>query len=108
MFQPRKATQQTKGKRTHITDIRGAGAAADTCDAVFAIHRDLARHDDEVPADDVYEPKTLIQAQKTRAKGTGKAETYLMFFGQFASFEQVTDAYGDPENNSDAYSEPAV
>jgi len=98
VFQPRKAGQQTKGKKTHITDIRGAAAAGDTCDAVLAIHRDLAKHDDDMPADDIYEAKTLIQAQKTRAKGTGKAETYLMFYGCWASFQQIDQHREEPEN----------
>jgi hypothetical protein len=89
IFQPRKANQQAKGKKTHITDIRGAGAAADTCDAVLAIHRELNKSSDETPVDDIYESKTLIQAQKTRAKGTGKSEVYLQFFGSLASFEEI-------------------
>lgn len=98
--QPRKANQQNKGKRTHITDLRGSGAFADTSDAVFALHRDLVRANNENPADDIYEAKTLIQAQKTRAKGPGKAEAYLTFFGQFASFEQVTTQYDVPEDGT--------
>lgn len=89
VYQPRKAQQQSRGKKTHITDIRGAASAADTCDAVFAMHRDLAKSPDDSPVDDIYESRTLIQAQKTRAKGTGKSETYLQFFGQWASFEQL-------------------
>jgi replicative DNA helicase len=89
VFQPRKAQQQTKGRKTHITDIRGAGAAADTCDAIFAMHRDLNKSDDDTPLDDIYESRTLIQAQKTRAKGTGKSETYLQFFGNYGLFEQI-------------------
>lgn len=95
VYQPRKAQQQARGKKTHITDIRGAASAADTCDAVFAMHRDLAKSPDDSPMDDIYESRTLIQAQKTRAKGTGKSETYLEFFGSFASFEQID--YTHPE-----------
>jgi len=98
VFQPRKSGQQSKGKKTHISDIRGAGAAADCADTVLAIHRDLAKHDDDMPADDIYEAKTLIQAQKTRAKGTGKAETYLMFYGCWASFQQIDQHREEPEN----------
>lgn len=89
VYQPRKAQQQSRGKKTHITDIRGAASAADTCDAVYAMHRELSKSPDDTPADDVYESRTLIQAQKTRAKGTGKSETYLQFFGEWASFEQI-------------------
>lgn len=95
IFQPRKAVQQSKGKKTHITDIRGAAAAADTCDAVYALHRDLSKGDDGVASDDVYESRTLIQAQKTRAKGIGKAETYLQFFGCFGTFEQIDYAHSE-------------
>jgi hypothetical protein len=95
VFQPRKAGQQSKGKKTHITDIRGAGAAADTCDAILALHRELARGTDDQPLDDIYEPKTLIQAQKTRAKGTGKSEAYLMFFGNFGTFEEIDFSHSE-------------
>lgn len=97
VYQPRKAQQQARGKKTHITDIRGAGAAADTCDAIYAIHRDLYKGSDDSPSDDMYESKTLIQAQKTRAKGVGKAETYLQFFGSWALFEQIDYAHSEPE-----------
>jgi hypothetical protein len=96
IFQPRKAQQQTRGKRTHITDVRGAASATDTCDAVYAMHRELAKSEEGVMADDVYESRTLIQAQKTRAKGTGKAETYLQFFGSMASFEQLDYIHEEP------------
>jgi hypothetical protein len=95
VFQPRKAQQQARGKKIHITDIRGAGAAADCCDAVMAMHRELARSDGDEPLDDIYDSKTLIQAQKTRAKGLGKSETYLQFFGMFGTFEQIDYRYGE-------------
>jgi hypothetical protein len=103
VFQPRKSGQQSKGKKTHISDIRGAGAAADCADTVLAIHRDLAKHDDDMPADDIYEAKTLIQAQKTRAKGTGKAETYLMFYGCWASFQQIDQYREEPPTGEIEY-----
>lgn len=97
VYQPRKAQQQARGKKTHITDIRGAASSADTCDAIFAIHRDLYKGTDDSPSDDMYESKTLIQAQKTRAKGIGKAETHLQFFGCWALFEQIDYTHTDPQ-----------
>lgn len=95
--QPRKAQQTKQGKRTHITDARGAAAYTDAADAVFAIHRELAKSDDDSPLRDTYEAKTLIHAQKTRSKGVGAAEAYLTFFGEFASFEEIDYAHSQPE-----------
>lgn len=97
IFQPRKAVQQARGKKTHITDIRGAAAAADTCDAIYAMHRELSKGEEGIPSDDVYESRTLIQAQKTRAKGIGKSETYLQFFGCYGTFEQIDYTHEEPQ-----------
>lgn len=97
VFQPRKSQQQSRGKKTHITDVRGAAASTDTCDTVYAMHRELSKGEDGVLADDVYDSKTLIQAQKTRAKGLGKSETFIQFFGRYASFEQIDFIHEDPQ-----------
>lgn len=94
--QPRKAQATSKGKRTHITDAKGHAGYGDDADSVFAIHREVSQHDPSNPAQDTYEAKTLIHAQKTRSKGTGSAECYLTFFGAFAAFEDITTAYGEP------------
>ena len=94
--QPRKATQQTKGKQIHITDFKGSGAWGDAANAVMAIHRDLNKSDDPTTAKGVYEDKTLLKVLKGRSMGTGPSACYLTFFGEFASFEQVENNYEEP------------
>lgn len=93
VFQPRKATSQMKGKRTHISDVRGSASAGDTSDAVVAIHRDLLKTDDLEGKSDNYEDKTLVEWLKIRSKGVGKSSTYLTFFGEFAEFQVITHNY---------------
>jgi hypothetical protein len=95
VFQPRKAVQQQRGKKTQISDIKGSATAGDTCDAVVAIHRDLAKGEDGETKNDIYEEKTLVEWLKTRSKGTGKASAILQFFGEFAEF-QALDTNHEP------------
>ena len=94
--QPRKATQQAKGKQIHITDFKGSGAWGDAANAVMAIHRDLNKSDDPTTSKGVYEDKSLIKLLKGRSMGTGASACYLTFFGEFASFEQIENNYDDP------------
>lgn len=89
VFQPRKAQQTAKGKKTHITDVKGSASAGDTCDSVMAIHRELAKNREEGGLSDIYEERTLVEMLKTRSKGIGKASCYLHWFGEFASFESL-------------------
>jgi hypothetical protein len=96
VFQPRKATSQSKGKKTHISDVKGSASAGDTSDAVVAIHRDIAKEDGKT---DIYEEKTLVEWLKTRSKGVGKSSCFLHFFGEFASFEQIENHHEDPTDN---------
>lgn len=91
--QPRKATQQTKGKQIHITDFKGSGAWGDASNAVIAIHRDLNKSEDPTTTKGVYEDKSLIKLLKGRSMGTGASATYLTFFGEFASFESIENNY---------------
>jgi hypothetical protein len=93
VFQPRKASQQARGKRTHISDVKGSASAGDTCDAVVAIHRELSKGEGEEAKNDIYEEKTLVEWLKTRSKGTGKASSYLQFFGEFAEFQAIENNY---------------
>lgn len=86
VFQPRKATQQGKNKKTHISDVRGSASAGDTSDAVVTIHRDLNKEEGK---SDIYEEKTLVEWIKIRSKGVGKASCFVQFFGEFASFEAL-------------------
>lgn len=87
VFQPRKAGQQSRGKRTQISDVKGSATAGDTCTAVLAIHRDLNKEDEK---SDAYEEKTLLEWLKNRFRGVGnKASHFLHFFGEFASFDAL-------------------
>ena len=90
---PRKATSQTRGRKTQISDAKGSGSLGDTCDSFMAIHRDLAKETDGAGINDQYEEKTLVEMLKTRSKGIGKSSCYLHFFGEFASFEQLESNY---------------
>jgi replicative DNA helicase len=99
--QPRKATQQTKGKQIHITDFKGSGAWADAANGVLAIHRDLGKSEDPTQLKSVYEDKTLIKLLKGRSQGTGNAACYLTFFGEFASFEQLESNYEEAPSEKD-------
>jgi CHC2 zinc finger/Toprim-like/DnaB-like helicase C terminal domain len=97
VFQPRKATQQGRGKKTHITDIRGSASAGDTTDAVVAIHRDLNKEDEK---SDIYEEKTLVEWLKVRTKGLGKSSCFLHFFGEFCEFQAIESNYEEaPDDN---------
>jgi len=101
VFHPRKANSQSKGKRVHISDVKGAASAGEASDAVAAIHRELSKHtEDEGGANDVYEEKTLVEFLKTRSKGIGKSSAFLHFFGEFASFESIENNYPEPEGDS--------
>ena len=93
VFQPRKATAQSKGKKTHISDVKGSASAGDTADAVLAIHRDLVKEVGDEGKNDIYEEKTLVEMLKTRSKGIGKSSAFLHFFGEFACFESLDTHY---------------
>ena len=95
--QPRKASAQSKGKKTHITDAKGSGSFGDTCDSFMAIHRELSKEEGK---NDIYEEKSLIEMLKTRSKGIGKSSAFLHFFGEFASFESIENNYPEPEGDS--------
>ena len=90
VFQPRKSTQQGRGKKTHISDIRGSASAGDTSDAVVAIHRELNKEEGQ---GDIYAEKTLVEWLKTRSKGIGKSSTFLHFFGEFCEFQALESNY---------------
>lgn len=99
VFQPRKAAQQSRGKKTQISDVKGSASAGDTCDAVAAIHRELSKSSEgEETKNDIYEEKTLVEWLKTRSKGIGKASSFLQFFGEFSSFEAIENNYQEPSN----------
>jgi len=95
--QPRKATQQTKGKQIHLTDAKGSGAWADASNSVVTIHRELNKADDPTMTKGVYEDKTLVKLLKGRSMGTGNSACYLTSFGEFASFEQIDTNHEEEE-----------
>jgi hypothetical protein len=94
--QPRKATQQTKGKQIHLSDAKGSGAWGDASNSVICLHRDLNKSEDPTMAKGVYEDKTLVKLLKGRSMGTGASAVYLTSFGEFASFEQL-DTFHEEE-----------
>lgn len=96
VFQPRKSQQSAKGKKVHISDIRGSAGAGDTADAVIAIHREINKSEDEGGKTDTYDDKTLVEWIKTRSKGTGKASSFVHFFGEFAEFQTLEQNYEEP------------
>ena len=88
--QPRKATQQTKGKVIHISDLKGSETGSSDSNNVLFIHRNtVAVKDPNNPPDDEYEPMTQIHRKKARFCGQGKAYTELMFEGKTATFYEV-------------------
>ena len=94
--QPRKATQQTKGKQIHLSDAKGSGAWGDASNSVLCLHRDLNKAEDPTMSKGVYEDKTLVKLLKGRSMGTGASAAYLTSFGEFASFEQL-DTFHEEE-----------
>lgn len=89
--QPRKATQQFKGKPTHVTDAKGSEMLISASSVAYALHRDCAVVDDpNNPPKEPYQPLTQIYLQKGRSLGTGGAYTELMFAGDICTFFPVT------------------
>lgn len=96
--QPRKATQQNKGKIVHITDWKGSETGTSDADAVFAIHRNCIKiKDPNNPPMDDYEPRTEIHLLGARSRGDGATFAILQFFGQWATFEELTTAVPEHE-----------
>ena len=91
--QPRKATQQTKGKQIHLTDAKGSAAWGDAANAVITIHRDLNKSEDPTLSKGVYEDKVLVKLLKGRSMGTGNSAAFLTAFGEYASFDQLDSVH---------------
>jgi 5S rRNA maturation endonuclease (ribonuclease M5) len=84
---PKKADNTRRGKVVQIQDLKGSGTASDDVDGLLALHREVVKSDDSgVPARDNLEAKTKVVLLKARNKGSGNAETDLMFVGEFATF----------------------
>lgn len=94
--QPRKTNQQGRGKRLHVSDGKGSEALHSDAAAIFAIHRDQVATTDPPPPD-AYSPVTQVHLLGgARSKGDGASEARLLFFGNFASFNEIAHA---PEEN---------
>ena len=97
--QPRKATQQGRGKKIYLDDFKGAGAWKDASNSVIAIHRDLNKiEEDSVAKKGPYEDKTLVQVLKGRSLGRGASSCFLTCFGEFACFESLESNYEEVPN----------
>ena len=94
--QPRKATQQTKGKQIHLTDAKGSEAWGSKANSVVTIHRELNKSEDPTMSKGVYEDRALVKLLKGRSMGTGNSAVYLTSFGEFASFEQIDTSHEEP------------
>jgi hypothetical protein len=95
--QPRKSNQQSRGKRLHISDGKGSEALHSDAAAVFAIHRDQVAVTDPPPPD-AYSPVTSVHLLGgARSKGDGASEARLIFFGNFASFNEMINAPADDQ-----------
>lgn len=88
--QPRKALQTAKGKVVDLTDWKGSEAGTSDADAIYAIHRDRIKDKDENTKDD-YDPKTSVHLLGCRSKGDGGTYAELMYFGKFATFNEVVN-----------------
>lgn len=94
--QPRKQTQQNRGKPVHLADAKGSESFASDSDATMALHREVVKTgDDSGPSKDGLESKTRVILLKARSKGVGNAEADLMFFGEFVSFSEIDFAHPD-------------
>ena len=93
--QPRKATQQAKGKQIHLTDAKGSEAWGSSSNAVLTLHRELNKSDDPTTTKGVYEDKVLVKLLKGRSMGTGNSACFLTAFGEFASFEELDITHKD-------------
>lgn len=88
--QPRKATQQNKGKLVHITDAKGSEAFSSMANTVLAIHREQSRVIDPMnPPKEPYESETRIYLQKGRSMGRGNSVAVLQFLGEIATFHEI-------------------
>jgi hypothetical protein len=87
--QPRKPTQQARGKQVHLADAKGSETFGSDSDAMMALHREIVKSDDSGPSKDGLEPKTKVVLLKARSKGIGNSEAELIFFGEYASFSEM-------------------
>ena len=98
--QPRKATQENRGKAVHITDAKGSESYGSDSDAIFALHRDWIKTvDPNNPPKDDYAPETDVRLLGARFKGDGPTVARLYYNGSTATFREIS--YASPENGND-------
>lgn len=96
--QPRKATQQNRGKEVQISDGKGSETFTSDAGVVFVLHREVAKLIDPThPPKEPYEPKTTISLKKGRSMGQGNSVAILDFRGDTATFWELTDQTPPPE-----------
>lgn len=93
--QPRKSTQQNRGKLVHLSDAKGSETFSSDATAFMAIHRETNKMDSDIPNRDIFESKTFIHLLKARLKGQGDSVATLLAFGELAAFDEVDYAHGD-------------
>lgn len=94
--QPRKASQQTRGKIIMMPDFKGSESFCSDADAVMLIHRDLVSDfDPNNPPKEQYDSRTQIHLLKGRSQGSGGAYAELIFLGANANFSEIS--YQKPE-----------
>jgi hypothetical protein len=97
--QPRKANQQSRGKRLQISDGKGSEAIYSDASAIFAIHRDQVKVI-EPPPPDPYSPITEVHLLGgARSKGDGASEARLMFLGKYCCFAELANEPEGPAGN---------
>jgi archaellum biogenesis ATPase FlaH len=85
VLQPRKATQDRKGKQLHISDSRGAAAILEACHAALFMHREQ-KEEGEASGPDPWKPLTKIELKKGRSLGMGNCVADLISLGEFCRF----------------------
>lgn len=89
--QPRKANQQSRGKRVFLSDAKGSESFSSDSTATISLHRELVKNFDPAnPPKEPYDRKTEVHLLKGRSQGSGNAYAELMFIGEIARFEQVS------------------
>jgi hypothetical protein len=97
--QPRKANQNSRGKRLKISDGKGSEALHSDAAAIFAIHRDEVPVTDPPPPDPLSPITSIHLLGGARSKGDGASEARLIFFGNFAAFNEMVNAPADDQSD---------
>jgi hypothetical protein len=100
--QPRKATQENRGKAVHITDAKGSESYGSDSDAIIALHRDWIKVvDPNNPPRDDYAPETDVRLLGARFKGDGPTVARLYYNGSIATFNEIS--YDQPTTEEQSH-----